>query len=143
MSRPPLASTRFGERVDLGLLKAAVAGHDEHNLLAREVSLLHVSPERCRRAEHPGRRHEKNAAHRIEVDCRTVRYFRKRLRLRVRDGLTLTRQAPGVVRVNPGDRRVERTRDLTGDRFRVAGTRVDDRDSRFASLVGTKSAIGT
>jgi len=42
------------ERMDLRLLEAAIAGHDEHHLLAWQGGLLHVSPERGRRTEYPG-----------------------------------------------------------------------------------------
>lgn len=37
--------------------RPAVAGHDQHYVLAREVGLLHVRSKRRGRAEHPRRRH--------------------------------------------------------------------------------------
>jgi hypothetical protein len=71
------------------LLEPAVAGRDKHDLLARKVGLFHVRPKRRRRAEHPGSRHQEEAANRIEID-RFNLDARQLSCIRIRDGLSLT-----------------------------------------------------
>ena len=66
--RPPCASTRFANASISACSKRLLPVVTSTTCLPVSASLLHVGPERRRRAEHPGRRHEEDAARRSEVD---------------------------------------------------------------------------
>src|SRR5215207_3785246 len=110
------------ERIDLRLFKSAVAGGDEHNVLARKFGLLHVSPKRRCRAKHPARRHKEEAANRIEIEGVDLDPWQLAC-IRIGDSLSLTRKVQGVVRRDTSDRCIERARNFSGDGLRMPGAR--------------------
>ena len=106
------------ECVDLPLNEAAVARRHEDNLLAGQICLFDIGPDRRRRPKHPNGRHKEDMARGGDVD-RVDTDRRERFAARIRECLPLTGEVAGIVGVDARDGCVKRPSNFPGHRLRV------------------------